>query len=165
MRGFLLDTNVISELRRPTPAAKVQGFVATQRQDSLFISDVTFAEIRFGIERLNDPQRRRTLVAWLDQSLRPFFGARALPLTEEIILRWRLWIEDGRRRGHVFSQLDLFLAATAAQNGLVVVTRDTMHFVAAGVSTLDPWTSLYVDAGGNERSLPNLAKNDLLAEL
>lgn len=165
MRGFLLDTNVLSELRRPAADRSVRGFVAAQAEDTLFVSEVTFAEIRFGVEQQAAPQRRREIAVWLDRTLRPFFGPRALPLTEDVVLRSRLLLETGRRRGHVFSQLDLFLAATASENALVAVTRDTIHFIAAGVPTLNPWTGAYVDAAGHATVLSRLDSGDLLVRL
>ncbi len=140
MTGWLLDTNVISELRRPRPNPHVVAFVAAQPEDQLFLSEVTLAEIRFGIEQLSDPERRAALSAWLNTTLRPLFVRRILPLTEDVILRWRLMVEAGRRRGHTFGQPDLFIAATAAEAGLTVVTRDTIHFEAAGVPVFNPWT-------------------------
>ncbi len=140
MTGWLLDTNVISELRRPRPNPHVVAFVAAQPEDQLFLSEVTLAEIRFGIEQLSDPERRAALSAWLNTTLRPLFVRRILPLTEDVILRWRLMVEAGRRRGHTFGQPDLFIAATAAEAGLTVVTRDTIDFEAAGVPVFNPWT-------------------------
>lgn len=139
MTGWLLDTNVISELRRPKPDPNVVAFVARQPEDRLFLSEITFAEIRFGIEQLADPERRAALNTWLNTTLRPLFARRTLPVTEDVILRWRLMVEAGRRRGHSFGQPDLFIAATAAEAGLTVVTRDTTHFEAAGVPVFDPW--------------------------
>jgi hypothetical protein len=140
LRGYLLDTNVVSELRKPRPDPRVVAFVAAQPEDCLFICDVTFAEIRFGIEQLADAERRAVLLAWLDNVLRPLFAGRTLAVTEDVILRWRLMVEAGRRRGHVFGQPDLFIAAIAADAGLTVVTRDTTHFEAAGVAVYDPWS-------------------------
>ena len=145
MTGFLLDTNVISELRRPRPDPAVSGFVAAQIEDELFISEVTFAEIRFGIERLDDPEKRAEITAWLASSLRPLFQGRTLPISEDVILRWRLMIEAGRRRGHTFSQLDLFIAAIAAHHNLIVVTRDVTHFAVAAVPVFNPWGGEFVD--------------------
>ena len=63
MRGWLVDTNVVSELRRARPDQKVRAFVAGQPGDVLFTSDVTFAEVRFGIEQIDDPARRADLAA------------------------------------------------------------------------------------------------------
>ena len=164
MRGFLLDTNVISELRRPRPDAGVVSFIQCQPQDVLFVSEVTFAEIRFGIEQLADPERRANLSAWLDRTLRPLFAGRVLGLTEDVVLRWRLLFEAGRRRGHTFGQLDLFIAAIAALEELVVVSRDVTHFAAANVPVLDPWSAVYVAADGAEHSIEDLSP-DLLARL
>ncbi len=71
MSGWLLDTNVISELRRPRPSARVRAFVAGQPLDRLFVSSVTFAEIRFGIEAVGDSIRRAELNDWLLHRVRP----------------------------------------------------------------------------------------------
>ena len=78
MSGWLLDTNILSELRRPKPNQKVVGFVAAQLLDLLFVSIVTFAEIRFGIEAIADPVRRAELNDWLAHKVRPIFEERAL---------------------------------------------------------------------------------------
>ena len=165
MRGFLLDTNIISELRRPRPEPTVIGFVEAQPEDSLFVSEVTLAEIRFGIEQLDDPVRRATIQAWLDHTLRPLFRGRTLPVSEDVILRWRLILEIGRRRGHTFGQLDLLIGATAAAEELVVVSRDVAHFMAAGVPVLNPWTATYIAAGGTEHTISDLTRPGLLAQL
>lgn len=165
MRGFLLDTNVISELRRPRPEPAVVAFVSAQPEDNLFVSEVTFAEIRFGVEQATDPERRAAVSAWLTHTLRPLFDGRTLPLTEDTILRWRLLLEAGRRRGHVFGQLDLFIAAAAAEENLIVVSRDTIHFVAADVPVLDPWSSRYTASAGRQHTVGDLAVPDLLAHL
>jgi predicted nucleic acid-binding protein len=137
--GWLLDTNVLSELRRPRPNANVVAFVALQPLDLLFVSIVTFAEIRFGIEGVADPLRRAELNDWLDHKVRPMFDGRALPVSEDIMFRWRLLVEDGRKAGHTYSQPDLIIAATARHYDLTVVTRDTSEFRRAGMPILDPW--------------------------
>lgn len=139
MSGFLLDTNVVSELRRPSPSKRVTTFVSGQSLDALFLSTVTFAEIRFGIELVTDAARRSELTLWLDQKLRPMFDGRLLPISENVLLKWRLIIEDGRKRGYTFSHPDVLIAATAAHHDLVVVTRNVREFEAAGVAVLDPW--------------------------
>jgi predicted nucleic acid-binding protein len=163
--GFLLDTNVISELRKPRPNAAVVAFVAAQPEEALFISEVTFAEIRFGIEQLDDPERRASITAWLDHTLRPLFDGRTLSISEDIVLRWRLQLENGRRRGHVFGQLDLFIAATSAENDLIVVSRDTSHFIAAGVPILDPWEATFTPSHGVARSIETFDDPALLESL
>ena len=141
MNGWLLDTNVLSEQRRQKPAPAVVDFVSAQPLDRLFVSEVTFAEIRLGIELVSEPARRAELRQWLDHRLRPLFAQRVLAITEDILLQWRLIIETGRKAGHTFSHPDVLIAATAAQHGLTVVTRDPSDFIAAGVTALDPWAA------------------------
>lgn len=140
MTGWLLDTNVLSELRRPKPDAKVVQFVSGQPLDLLYVSVVTFAEIRFGIELVNDLSRRMDLNDWLDHKLRPMFEDRVLEITEDIMLKWRLLVEEGRKTGHTFSQPDLIIAAIALHHGLTIVSRDTSEYEKAHVPVLNPWT-------------------------
>jgi predicted nucleic acid-binding protein len=137
--GWLLDTNVLSELRRPKPNPKVVGFVAAKPLDLLFVSIVTFAEIRFGIEQVADATRRAELNDWLTHKVRSMFENRALPVSEDVMFKWRLLIEDGRKAGHTYSQPDLIIAATGLHHGLTVVTRDTRDFAKAGVRVVNPW--------------------------
>lgn len=139
MTGWLLDTNILSELRRPRPEPKVIAFVAAQPLDSLFVSSVTFAEIRFGIEMVDDPGRRTELTDWLSNKVRPMFEQRTLPVTENIMLKWRLLVEEGRKIGHTFSQPDLIIAATALLHGLTIVTRDTADYERTHVDIRNPW--------------------------
>jgi predicted nucleic acid-binding protein len=136
---WLVDTNVLSELRRPRPEPRVVQFIARQPLETLFVSTVSLAEIRFGIEAVADAVRRSDLNTWLSQRVRPMFAQRVLEVTEDVMLRWRLLVEVGRKSGHTFSQPDLIIAATALQHGLTVVTRDTSEFVAAGTPVLNPW--------------------------
>ena len=139
MKGWLLDTNIVSELRRPKPELRVLDFVRAQSLENLYISVVTLAEIRFGIELLPDITRRTQLGNWLTHKVRPMFEQRALPISEEIMLKWRLLVEDGRKVGHTFSQPDLLIAATAQQYGLTIVSRDTAEYAKAQVAVLNPW--------------------------
>lgn len=137
--AWLLDTNVLSELRRPKPEQKVVSFVSGCPLDQLFISAVTLAEIRFGIELVAEPVRRSALNDWLVQKVRPMFDGRVLQISEDIMLKWRLLVEEGRKAGHTFSQPDLIIAATAIHHGLTVVTRDRAHYDKAGASVVNPW--------------------------
>ncbi len=139
MSGWLLDSNVISELRRPRAEPHVVAFVEAQALEALYVSTVTLAEIRFGIELVADPVRRAELTDWLNLRVRPMFEPRILPVSEAVLLKWRLMVEEGRKTGHTFSQPDLFIAATAALHGLTVVTRDTSEFERARVAVLNPW--------------------------
>lgn len=141
MTEWLLDTNVLSELRRRKPEPKVVAFVAAQPLDSLYISTVTLAEIRFGIELVADLGRRAELNDWLTHKVRPMFEQRVLPVTEDIMFKWRLLVEEGRKAGHTFSQPDLILAATALEHGLTLVSRDTREYERARAPVLNPWTT------------------------
>jgi len=139
--SVLLDTNVLSELRRPKPHARVVAFVSGQPLDLLYVSSVTFAEIRFGIELVKDASRRMELSEWLEHKLRPMFEDRVLDISEDVMLKWRLLVEDGRKKGHTFSQPDLIIAATALQHGLTIVSRDVSEYEMANVPVLSPWTT------------------------
>lgn len=139
MTGWLLDTNVLSELRRPRAEKRVTNFVAHQPLESLFVSSMTFAEIRFGIVRVEDASRRTELEDWLSRKVRPLFASRVLPVSEDVMLRWRLLVEDGRRQRHTFSQPDLIIAATALEHGLTIVTRDVGDYRKANVPVHNPW--------------------------
>ncbi len=139
MSGWLLDTNIISELRRPQPEPSVVAFVAVQPLEHLYISTVTLAEIRFGIELVADVSRRAELTDWLTHKVRPMFEQRVLPVSEDVILKWRLMVDVGRKAGHTFSQPDLIIAAIAAHYGLTIVSRDMSDFERAKVPCLNPW--------------------------
>jgi predicted nucleic acid-binding protein len=137
--GWLLDTNILSELRRPRPERKVVAFISTQPLEALYVSSVTFAEIRFGIELLPDANLRGELSDWLAHKVRPMFEERVLPVSQDVMFRWRLLVEEGRKTGHTFSQPDLIIAATALHHGLTVVSRDGTDYAKARVPLFNPW--------------------------
>jgi predicted nucleic acid-binding protein len=137
--GWLLDTNILSELRRVRPADTVVRFVSQQPLEQLYVSAVTFAELRFGIELVEDAGRRADLHEWLANRVRPMFEQRTLPVSEDVMLKWRLLVEAGRKAGHTFSQPDLIIAATALHHGLTIVSRDRKDFERAGAIVFDPW--------------------------
>jgi toxin FitB len=142
VKGWLLDTNVLSELRRPRPDAKVIKFIAAQNLETLYVSAVTFSEIRFGIEMVSDVHKRETLLDWLTHKVRPMFEGRALPISEDVMFKWRLLVEEGRKQGHTFSQPDLIIAATALHHDLTIVTRNTSDFEITEVSLFNPWKEI-----------------------
>jgi hypothetical protein len=137
--AWLLDTNILSERRKPKPEPRVTAFYDAQPLNALYISVVSIAEIRFGIELQQDMMRRADLNEWLTLTLRPAFAGRILPVTEDILLKWRTLMEDGRKSGHTYSHPDLVIAATALHHGLTVVTRDRSDFDKAGVPVFNPW--------------------------
>lgn len=140
MSGWLLDTNVLSELRRPRPEPRVVDFVASQPLHRLYVSAVTFAEIRFGIACVADPTKQAELNQWLDLQLRPMFAERCLQVSEDVMFKWRILVEEGRKARHTYGQPDLIIAATALRHDLTVVTRDSGEFGRAGAATFNPWS-------------------------
>ena len=128
----------------------------------LFTTEVTFGEIRFGIEQLEDAGRRADIHLWLDRTLRPLFGNRVLAITEDVIVRWKAMVVEGQKR--TFGQPDLFIAAIAALEDLVVVTRDTDEFVAAGVPAFNPGPSI-LHAHGKGTPITAPASAEAVAEV
>jgi predicted nucleic acid-binding protein len=137
---WLLDTNILSEIRRLKPEPRVLTFISDRPLEQLYISAVTLAELRFGIELLSEGSSRRDeLNEWLTNTIRPMFDQRVLPITEEIMFRWRVLVEEGRKAGHTFSQPDLIIAATALHHGFTMVTRDRGDYERTGVTVVNPW--------------------------
>lgn len=141
MKGWLFDTNVLSELRRVRPAARVVGFVASCQLERTFISEATVAEVRYGMEIATDPEKRAVLDAWIEGTLRTSFAGRILPLDEDVLVRWIGMVEDGRKRRLTFSHPDSFIAATALVHDLTIVTRNTADFERTGARVVDPWSA------------------------
>ena len=137
--AWLLDTNVLSELRRPRPEPKVLAFIESLPLDQVYVSVASLAELRYGIELVTDAPRRADLNEWLSNVIRPMFGQRVISITEDIMVKWRIMVEEGRKTGHTFSQPDLIIAASAAHHGMTVVTRDRSQFDKAGVPVVNPW--------------------------
>ena len=132
---YLLDTDVLSELRKRRRDANVVTWIELIRPSDLFISTVTIFEIEFGIElrRHDEPAFAEDLAVWLDDTLR-LYGERVLPLTTNIARRWgRLSVKMGHKN------LDLALAATALEHGLTMVTRNVAHYERTGVAIVNPF--------------------------
>ena len=139
MSGFLLDTNVLSEIRKKECDQNVKKWIEKQPPARLFVSSVTLAEISYGAELVKDQNFKHTLMLWLDSVLRPWFEGRTLEITEDVIVRWRELVQIGRKSHYTFSQPDLFIAAQADLHGLCVVTRNVKDFEKANVAVLNPW--------------------------
>ena len=115
------------------------AFVSAQSLECLHVSSLTFAEIRFGIELIADPHKRAALHDWLNLRLRPMFANRVLPVSEDIMLKWRLLVEDGSKTGHTVTQPDLIIAATALHHGLTIVSHDVGGYARTGASLINTW--------------------------
>lgn len=140
MSGFLLDTNVISELVRPRPEPKVTNWVAATDEDLLHLSVLTLGEIRKGIMILKDTSRRVALEAWLDSDLVLRFSGRILAIDETVADRWGR-LAARATMGTQLPVIDGLLAATAMEHNLTLVTRNTKDVAGTGVPVFDPWIS------------------------
>ena len=139
MSGFLLDTNIISELVKPKPEANVTEWVENTDESLLYLSVLTLGEIRRGIAALPQSRRRAILEAWLDKDLRARFEGRILVIDQEVADRWGLLTAAARNSGRVLPVIDGLLAATALEHNLTLVTRDTGQIPSMGVAVFNPW--------------------------
>jgi len=137
--GFLLDTNVISELVKPRPEGNVTAWIEGTDESLLYLSVLTLGEIRRGIATLSQSRRRATLEAWLDKDLRARFEDRILAVDQEVADRWGLLTAAARNSGIVLPVIDGLLAATALEHNLTLVTRDTGQIPSMGVAVFNPW--------------------------
>ena len=139
MTGFLLDTNVPSELVRPRPEPRVQAWVAAQDLDTMFISSVSFGEIRKGIILLSPAKRRGELETWIETDLSILFSGRILSVTRSVAERWGVLEGQRQLAGRPLNVPDGQIAATALEHGLTLVTRNVKDFEQLGVSIFNPW--------------------------
>ncbi len=134
--SYLLDTNVISELRRRSPDPAVVAWFSERPAVTLHLSVLTLGEIRKGVESLADATKRQQIRDWLDTDIKAFFSGRILPVDESVADCWgRLLAMAGRP----LPSVDSLLAATAIAHGLVLVTRNTKDFAGLRMDTFNPW--------------------------
>jgi hypothetical protein len=138
--SFLLDTNVVSEWTKPRPNAGVIEWLEQVDEDEVFLSVVTFAELRHGIERLPTGSRRRRLDEWLRQDLPLRFDARIVGVDGAIADEWGRLVARREARGRPIHAMDALIAATAQVHDLTLVTRNTADFQASVKALLNPWT-------------------------
>lgn len=135
--SYLVDTNVLSELRRREPNASVVAWMQARPASALFLSVLTLGELRRGVEALPEGARKRRLLDWLEVKLPGFFTGRVLPVDARFADRWgRLLATAGRP----VPAIDSLLAATALTHGLTLVTRNLRDFRQAGLAAIDPPT-------------------------
>ena len=140
MSGFLLDTNVISEIIKPKPSPKVVEWLEATNEELLFLSVLTIGEIRKGINLHSDAGRRAKLEAFLASDIRERFEDRILPIDDAVAERWGLLAARTRtERNHVLPVIDGLLAATALHHDLTFVTRNVGDVALTGVSIFNPW--------------------------
>jgi toxin FitB len=138
--GFLLDTNVISELVKPKPEAKVVEWIEATNEELLYLSVLTLGEIRKGIALLQDPARRVKLEAWLVGNLAVRFADRILAIDENIAERWGVLTAQAKTTANrTLPVIDGLLAATAQHHNLTLVTRNLDDITGTGVPVFNPW--------------------------
>ena len=134
---YLLDTNVLSEIRKPRGSPRVKAFVDSLREEDTFISVLSVGEIACGIEKLPPGPKKTELLLWLGQKLPEYFGNRIIPLDVDIMTEW------GIIQGRTLQTLPVFdslLAASALARRLTMVTRNTKDFEKIqGLKLLNPW--------------------------
>lgn len=137
--SYLLDTNVLSELRRKNPDKGVVEWFTNRPASTLFLSVLTLGELRKGIEKIRDPIRSTALTDWLETDLPNFFTGRILSIDSEVADTWgRLTAMHTRP----LPAIDSLLGATAAKHGLSMVTRNARDFEGLGIEVINPWTML-----------------------
>jgi predicted nucleic acid-binding protein len=139
--GFLLDTNVISELVKVKPEPKVTRWIENTDETLLYLSVLTLGEIRKGISFLPQSRRRVVLEAWLDHDLSLRFSDRILPVDKQVADRWGRIAGSAAAKKSSLPVIDGLFAATAQHYNLTLVTRNTRDIAATGVPAFDPWTA------------------------
>ena len=138
--NFLLDTNVVSEWTKPQPNRGVVEWLASADEDRLFLSVVTLAELRHGVERLPSGRKKTQLRAWLETDLTTRFEGRIATVDEAVADAWGKLLATADAAGKPLGAMDGFVAATAAVHKMALVTRNATHFAALSLETLNPWT-------------------------
>jgi predicted nucleic acid-binding protein len=137
---ILLDTNVISEPLKLAADAGVLAWIDAQSIDTLYLSAISLAELRFGIAALPTGKRQETLHLGLEQRILPLFADRILPFDASASQAYADILSTARAQGRAISTADGYIAATAKRHGFTVATRDASPFEAAGITVINPWT-------------------------
>lgn len=138
---ILLDTNVISEPWKPEPDREVLTWLDAQAIETMFISAISIAELRFGIASMPSGKRQTILHDRLEGEVLPLFNARILPFSLSTSQFYAQLMAGGRVSGKAIAKADGYIAATAAENHLAIATRDTSPFEAAGLKVINPWVA------------------------
>ncbi len=139
MSGYLIDTNVISELTKVQPDARVVAWMQATSEELLHLSVLTVGEIRKGIDSLPRGNKRALLESWLGNDLVLRFAGRILAVNLDIAERWGLLSAQAKIAGTSLAVIDGLMAATALHHNLTFVTRNTKDVHVAGINTLNPW--------------------------
>jgi predicted nucleic acid-binding protein len=136
---ILVDTNVVSEPWKPTPSARVLAWMDAQAVETLFLSAITVAELRFGIAAMPAGKRRTILQDRLERDVLPLFAGRILSFDLDASRAYADLMAKARTSGRAMGICDGFIAATAVARGLAIASRDAKPFEAAGLEVINPW--------------------------
>ncbi len=136
---YLLDTNVISELISARPNKRVINWIDAIDDRLVFLSVITIGEIRRGIEKLPNSQRKDNLIDWLNEDLLIRFDNKILAIDIPVILAWGTLIAELESRGRALPAIDSLIAATARHHGLHLVTRNAEDFEGTSIAVIHPW--------------------------
>jgi len=139
VNGFLLDTNIVSELIKPRPDIKVVRWIESIDESYLFLSVLLLGEIRKGISLLAEPVRRAKLESWLNNELTLRFSGRILAVDKPIADLWGRFTAQAVKSKSTLTVIDGLLAATSHHHDLVLVTRNTKDVASTGISAFNPW--------------------------
>jgi toxin FitB len=137
--SFLLDTNAVSEWVKPRPNPGLIAWMESTDEDRIFISVVSLAELRYGVERMPAGRRRSHLEQWLHHELPLRFESRILPVDIQVAEAWGKTVSRSEAAGRPIGAMDAFLAATAEARQLTLVTRNISDFSLLK-AVLNPWT-------------------------
>ncbi|HTT76980.1 MAG TPA: type II toxin-antitoxin system VapC family toxin [Candidatus Binataceae bacterium] len=142
MSGFLLDTNIPSELIRTRPEPRLENWFYAQDEQALYLSVMSIGELRRGFVLLSAIKRRAALEQWFENDLVPRFRERILPVTYAIADRWGRLDGESQLRGAPLNTADGLIAATALEHALTLVTRNVKDFAGLGVTLFNPWDAV-----------------------
>jgi len=138
--SYLIDTCCISELVKKKPNPNVLKWFADQDELSMYLSVITFGELRKGIEKLSDSKKKKELNQWVKEDLNHRFKNRVLNINMEEVNRWGKILATAEKNGKPLPAIDSLIAATAQVHDLTVVTRNTQDMEGSGVEVINPWT-------------------------
>ncbi|MBU4609756.1 type II toxin-antitoxin system VapC family toxin [Achromobacter sp. GG226] len=136
---IVIDTNVISELWKAEPAPQVLAWMDAQMIETLYLSAITVAELRFGLAAMPAGKRRTTYLDRLEREVIPAFSGRILPFDLDASRAYAELMGVARAAGDAIGKADGYIAASAAARGYAVATRDTSPFAAARLAVINPW--------------------------
>jgi len=137
--SYLIDTCCISELVKKKPNPNVVKWFTDQDELSMYLSVITFGDLRKGIEKLPDSKKKKELNRWIKEDLNQRFTKRVLNITIEEVNKWGEILAAAENDGRPLPAIDALIAATALVHDLSVVTRNTQDMEGSGVGVINPW--------------------------